>query len=76
MADFGFCNGILWDEGYGESTCPKRDNCQYYDEFFFVRGYNMDQFEQLHNVPGKECTYFIPREVKKERSENDDIFGV
>lgn len=68
---YGFCNGILWDDGYGEKTCPVRDNCRYYDEQFFVRGYDLSQFEQLHNEPGKPCTHYLLKEKEKERKEED-----
>ena len=74
MARYGWCNGILWDYGFVERICPLKENCQYYDERFYVRGYDMKDFEQLHNVQGQPCTYFLPRR-KREDHIDQNPFG-
>ena len=69
--------GILWDEGYRESTCPRRDNCMYYVEGFYARHIShIDDYDQLHNEAGKPCTYYYPRQQERQRNDNEAIFGV
>lgn len=71
---YGFCNGILLGSGFEETTCPKRDNCQYYDEMFYLRGHNLEDFEQLYNPLGKPCPYYLPISPER-KDEEQDPFG-
>ena len=67
-----FCMGIWMDAEFREWTCPKRDNCMYYVEGFYARHIShIDDFEQLHNIPGKACSYYMPRYPEREKKETD-----
>lgn len=68
---YAFCNGILLGDGYEESACQKRDNCRYYDEMFYLRGYDLDEFEQLRNPLGKPCPYYLPVCQERKNAEQD-----
>ena len=73
----GFCMGITIDEYYRESTCDRRDNCRYYVEGFYAANIShIDDFEQLYNIPGKECTHYLPRHAEMERKETTNPFEI
>lgn len=62
---YGWCSGILLDAYYRESTCPRRESCQYYDIMFLsVHSRHIDDFVQLQNTPGQPCRNFIRRNEK------------
>ena len=64
--------GILLDAEYRESICDKRDNCAYYVEGFYSRHvHHINDFEQLHNEPGKPCRFYYPRNPERQSVEED-----
>ncbi len=72
----GFCMGTVLDEYFSERTCEKRENCRYYVDGFYARNIShIDDFEQIHNTPGKPCAYYYPREKEQQQrhSESDEL---
>ena len=72
-----YCLGVTIDGNFAEKTCPRRENCMYFLHDLFKRyPQALGEGEMIVNEPGKECTYYLPRQEKVEIKEEEIPFAI